>query len=83
MADHYDRTKGKPFFDAAKVQSPTLLIRAEYDLVARDAEAQGLYRALTASPGKRYVVLGDATHFAQFEKRREALFGEVQLFLES
>ena len=62
---------------------PALLIRAEYDLVAKDAEAQGLYRALTASPGKRYVVLGDATHFMQFEKRREALFGEVQLFLES
>ncbi len=83
MADHYDRTKGKPFFDAAKVRSPALLIRAEHDLVAKDAEAQGLFRALTASAGKRYVVLGDATHFMQFEKRREALFGEVQLFLES
>ena len=83
MADHYDRTQGEAFFDAGEVRSPALLIRAEHDLVARDAEAQGLYRALTASPGKRYVVLGDATHFVQFEKRREALFGEVQLFLES
>jgi pimeloyl-ACP methyl ester carboxylesterase len=83
MADHYDRTQGVPFFDAGKVRSPALLVRAECDLVSKDAEAQGLYRALTASTGKRYVVLGDATHFAQFEKRREALFGEVQLFLES
>ncbi|MBT3351034.1 MAG: alpha/beta fold hydrolase [Nitrospinaceae bacterium] len=83
MADHYDRTQGLAFFDAAKVKSPALLVRMECDLVSKDPEAQGLFRAMTKSPGKRYVILGGATHFAQFEKRREDLFSEVQGFLES
>ena len=30
---------------------------------------------------KRYIIIGDATHFFQFERRREELFREVQLFL--
>ena len=83
MADHYDRTQGLAFFDAAKGKSPALLVRMECDLVSKDPEAQGLFRAMTKSPGKRYVILGGATHFAQFEKRREDLFSEVQGFLES
>ncbi len=83
MADHYDRTRGKAFLDAVKVRCPALLVRAEYDLVSKDAEAQELFGALRSSPGKRYVVLGGATHFAQYEKRRGDLFGEVQGFLES
>lgn len=83
MVDHYDRTQGKAFFNAAKVRSPVLLIRAEHDRVSKDAEAQTLFRALKASLDKRYVVIGDATHFAQFEKRRNALFQETQSFLES
>jgi pimeloyl-ACP methyl ester carboxylesterase len=83
MADHYDRTRGKAFFDAAKVRCPALLVRAEYDLVSKDAEAQRLFGALGSSPGKRYAVLGGATHFAQYEKRRGDLFGEVQGFLEA
>ncbi|MEE9276642.1 MAG: alpha/beta fold hydrolase [bacterium] len=82
MADHYDRTRGKSIFDPARVRCPALLIRGEHDLVSPPAEAERLYGALTKSPGKRYVVLGDASHFVQFEKRREDLFGEVQHFLE-
>jgi hypothetical protein len=54
----------------------------DYDHTSLDAEMSGLYKALARSAGKRHIVLGDATHYAQFERRREDLFGEVQLFLE-
>ena len=54
----------------------------DHDHTSLDAEMSGLYKALARSAGKRHIVLGDATHYAQFERRREDLFGEVQLFLE-
>ena len=33
--------------------------------------------------GKRFVVIGDGTHYMEFEKRREELYREVENFLES
>jgi pimeloyl-ACP methyl ester carboxylesterase len=82
MADHFDRTRGRSIYDPAKVKCPVLLIRGEHDLVSEDKEAQRLFQALTRTSGKRYAIIGDATHFVQFEKRREELFREVQGFLE-
>ncbi len=82
MADRYDRARNIPLYDAARVRCPILLIRGDHDRSSLDPEASGLFRALTRSPGKRYIVLGDATHFLQFERRRIELFKETQLFLE-
>lgn len=82
MADHFDRTRGRSIYDPAKVKCPVLLVRGEHDLVSGDKEAQRLFQALTRTSGKRYVIIGDATHFVQFEKRRHELFREVQGFLE-
>jgi len=83
MADHFDRTRGRSIYDPAKVKCPVLLIRGEHDLVSEDKEAQRLFRALARTSGKRYVIIGDATHFVQFEKRRNELFSEVHGFLEA
>lgn len=82
MADHYDRTRGRSLYKPAGVKCPALLIRGEHDLVSSDQEAQRLFGALTRTAGRRYVIIGDATHFVQFEKRRNDLFNEVQNFLE-
>lgn len=82
MADRYDRARNIPLYDASKLHPPALLIRGDHDRSSLDPEANGLFKALTASRGKRHVIIGDATHFIQYEKRREELFGEVQLFLE-
>lgn len=82
MADHYERTRGHSLFEPEGVKCPVLLIRGEHDLVSEDKEAQRLFRLLARTSGKRYVVIGDATHFVQFERRREDLFREVQNFLE-
>jgi len=82
-ADGYDRARNKPLYDASQIQCPVLLIRGDHDQSSRDFEASGLFRALTKSRGKRYIIIGDATHFLQYERRREELFTEAQLFLET
>ncbi|MFC1491485.1 alpha/beta fold hydrolase [Nitrospinota bacterium] len=81
-ADGYDRARNIPLYDASKLHPPALLIRGDHDRSSTDPEANGLFKALTASRGKRHVIIGDATHFIQFEKRHEELYSEVQLFLE-
>ena len=82
LLDAYERARNKPIYDAAKVQRPVLLIYGDQDGAANETEAWGLYQKLTLSPEKRYIVISDATHFFQYELRREVLFQEVQLFLE-
>lgn len=52
------------------------------DGASNETEAWGLYQKLTSAPEKRYIVISDATHFFHFERRREVMFKEVQLFLE-
>ena len=44
--------------------------------------AQALFPKLTNAPYKRYVELGEGTHFIFLEKNRMELFREVQLFLD-
>ncbi len=80
--DAYERAKNMPIYDAAKVERPVLLIYGDQDGAANETEAWGLYGKLSTSPEKRYIVVSDATHFLQYEYRREVLFKEVQLFLE-
>ena len=82
LLDAYERAQNKPIYDAAKVRRPVLLIYGDQDGASNHTEAWGLYQKLTASPEKRYIVISDATHFFQYEIRREVLFKEVQLFLE-
>ncbi|WP_149539503.1 alpha/beta hydrolase [Siccirubricoccus phaeus] len=73
---------GKPFYDPAKLTVPTLLVVAEWDRDTPPAEASTLFPLLTASPGKRLVVLGEGTHTILMERNRGALFQAVQVFLE-
>jgi len=73
---------GRAFFDPARLQAPTLLVVGEWDRDAPPAMAQTLFPLLTASPGKRLVVLGEGTHTMLMERNRGALFQAVQVFLE-
>ena len=82
LADLYDRARNKPLYDASKITCPVLLIRGDQDGASADPEAWGLYKALSNSRGKRYVIINDGTHFMELEKRRMELLSEVQLFLE-
>jgi pimeloyl-ACP methyl ester carboxylesterase len=83
LADLYDRVRNKPPYNASKIRCPVLLIYGEQDGAANPTEAWNLFQKLTASHGKRYVVMGEGTHFMEFEHRREEFLAQVQGFLET
>jgi pimeloyl-ACP methyl ester carboxylesterase len=73
---------GRPFWDPAKVTVPTLLVTAEWDRDTPPSMATTIFPLLTASPGKRCVLLGEGTHTMLMERNRGALYQAVQVFLE-
>ncbi len=73
---------GKPFYDPAKITVPTLLVVGEWDRDTPPELAATLFPLLTASPGKRLVMLAEGTHTMLMERNRGALFQAVQVFLE-
>jgi len=73
---------GRPFYDPAKITAPALLVLGEWDQDTPPYMAQTLFPLLTASPGKRLVLLGEGTHSMWMERNRGALFQAVQVFLE-
>lgn len=80
LADVWEIYHGRPIYDASKIDVPTLVIRGDDDPTSTDADARGLYAEL-ASATKRYVVIGDGTHFVCLEKNAPQLFAETALFL--
>jgi pimeloyl-ACP methyl ester carboxylesterase len=73
---------GTALYDPADIAVPTLLVVAEWDADTPVARAQGVFAALTRTPRKRLVVIGEGTHTVIMEKNRQQLFEEVQLFLD-
>lgn len=82
LVDIFYRAKGQPLYDAANIRVPVLIIRGDLDTATPDADAQNLFRALTNAPRKRYIIVGDGTHWLAVETNRCQLYREVQLFLE-
>lgn len=72
---------GRPWFDPARVAAPALVIVAEWDPLSPPARTLGLFQALSASPGKRFVVLDRGTHGIMLQRNRGALYQAVQGFL--
>jgi len=73
---------GKPYYDPAKINVPTLLIHAEWDRDTPAYMAQTLFPLMVNAPGKRYVQLAEGTHTILMEKNRMKLFEAVQAFLD-
>jgi pimeloyl-ACP methyl ester carboxylesterase len=73
---------GRPWYDAAKIVAPSLIVVGEWDQVTPPGMAMGLFSQLTNAAGKRLVVLGGGTHTMWMERNRAALFQAVQVFLE-
>ena len=71
----------RPVYDASKIKVPTMIIRGDDDPTATEADAKGLM-AKIQSPMKRYVSVGNATHFLGLEKNYMQLFRAVQTFLD-
>ena len=73
---------GKPYYDAAQVLAPNLVVQGEWDQETPRYMAQGLFDALVNARPKRYVCLGEGTHSIALERHRLSLFRTVQDFLE-
>jgi pimeloyl-ACP methyl ester carboxylesterase len=72
---------GKPQYDPGDIKVPTLIIHAEWDADLPSYHAQAYFAKLTNAPYKRFVELGEGTHYIMMEKNRMQFFHEVMTFL--
>jgi pimeloyl-ACP methyl ester carboxylesterase len=77
-----DEALSDPFFDAAKISVPTLVIRGDADTWATREDNQQLIDAL-GSTVKKYVEIPNGGHFLQFENVNMQFYQELQNFLEA
>ena len=77
-----DSDRADPYFDAAKITAPTLVIRGDADTDATRADNQQLVNAL-GSTVKEYVEIPGGGHFLHFEKVNTEFYEAVQNFLEA
>ena len=63
------------------MRAPVAIIRGEWDGLFPDADARWLFDALKASPIKRDIKIGRATHLMHLEMMRHALYRESIAFL--
>jgi pimeloyl-ACP methyl ester carboxylesterase len=73
---------GKPMYDPGLIRVPTLLVHAEWDAELPSYMLNAYLAKLTHAPYKRFVEIGEGTHFVMMEKNRLQLFGVVQQFLD-
>ncbi|HEX2173294.1 MAG TPA: alpha/beta fold hydrolase [Dehalococcoidia bacterium] len=82
LVDMFYRRTGHPLYDAGRIEVPVLIVRGELDKLTSDTDAQRLFAALTSAPVKRYVVIGQGSHWLAVEANRFQLYHQAQLFLE-
>jgi len=68
-------------YDPALVRAPVAIIRGEWDGLIPDADARRLFDGFKASPMKRDIKIGRATHLMHLEAMRHALYRESIAFL--
>lgn len=76
-----DMDLAAPYFDAAKISVPTLVIRGDADTYAKREDNQELLDAL-GSTVKEYVEIPGGGHFLQFEKVNMQFYEALRSFLE-
>jgi pimeloyl-ACP methyl ester carboxylesterase len=79
--DIYDAWAGELAYDPGKIRAPVAIIRGEWDGMCRDADARWLFDGLSASPSRRDIKIGRATHLMHLEENRSALYREAETFL--
>ncbi len=68
-------------YDPSRVLCPVLIVRGEWDSLARDEDAAWLYDAFTNVADKQDVKLARATHLAHLESGRFRLHEATRYFL--
>ena len=79
LVDIFETLSGRPLYDPAAIIAPTMLVRAANDIVSNDQGCLTLF-GLLGSEVKRYILIGDGSHFFVGEKNRWQLFEEARLF---
>ncbi|MBV8507014.1 MAG: alpha/beta hydrolase, partial [Alphaproteobacteria bacterium] len=79
--DIYDAWFGELAYDPSLVRAPVAIIRGEWDTMCTDQDARWLFDALNASPTRRDIKIGRATHLMHLETNRYALYRESEAFL--
>jgi pimeloyl-ACP methyl ester carboxylesterase len=74
-------TADNPLYDPTAIQSPALVIAAEWDIDVPIDMAHGLFARLTNATYKRLVEIGEETHMVLMEKNRCQAFDAVVGFL--
>ncbi len=80
LVDLFQVFRGFPMYEPEEIIAPTLLLRGENDTTSTDIDAQKIFERLGADI-KRYVVIGQGSHFLLAEKNRRQLFDELLAFL--
>jgi pimeloyl-ACP methyl ester carboxylesterase len=81
LEDLWNIFNRQPVYDAGDITVPTLVIRGHADPTSTDSDSRGLFEALD-SETKRYVTIGDGSHFINLEKNAGQVFSETLLFLD-
>jgi pimeloyl-ACP methyl ester carboxylesterase len=83
LADARDSwNAGKPLYDPGEIRVPTFLAHAEWDADLPSSMLYAYFERLVSAPYKRYVQIGEGTHFVLMEKNRMLLFHAAQQFLD-
>jgi pimeloyl-ACP methyl ester carboxylesterase len=80
-ADIEEAWHGHLAYDPHLILAPTLIVRGEWDVVTKNADAEWLFRRLDSAPVKRDVVISKGTHVMHLESSRLQLYSEVKNFL--
>jgi pimeloyl-ACP methyl ester carboxylesterase len=73
---------GNPQYQPSDITVPTFLIHAEWDADLPTYQTAAYFAQLKNAPYRRWVELGEGTHFVMLEKNRMQFIHEVELFLE-
>lgn len=77
---YLDMSVNLPVVDPAKVQSPVLVVRGEYDGIATLEDVLGFYRLLP-NPDRQFSILAGAAHAVALGINRRQLWHVVHAFL--
>ena len=72
----------RPLYQPSDITVPTLLIHAEWDADLPTYHTAAYFAELKNTPYKRWVELGEGTHFVMLEKNRMQFIHEIAMFLE-
>jgi pimeloyl-ACP methyl ester carboxylesterase len=81
LAGLIDAWTGKLAYDPARIRSPLLIVRGEWDALNTELDARWLLAEATSSPDKKYVKVAEATHLMLLEENRHALYRATNEFL--